>query len=199
MATNFEKAILLYEEERIGRFSQVFVHKNRAESLTIPIAVAPASPDRGLSTYATVGLSQHDNGLVTADGTPLRVELLTVGRTEYDLLGRGLANSAFNIASGECRAKPGLVLPGVFEGYGTGLTTPHALLWYPFPWGGRFDGFTRDGVSIQWLLVVAITQQELEFVAAHGPGFHGAGVEKLVDAFENNETDVYDMSRASAV
>lgn len=199
MPNDVEKAVLDYEQERLGRFTQVVAHHNADESLTIPVALAPDSPERGLSTYATIGLSQYDNSLVAEDGTPIRVELPTSGREEYPFLGSGLANAALNIASGQYQAKPGLVFPGVFDGYSTELTAPHGLLWYPFPWGDRFDGLDRDGLSIEWLLVIAITQREFDFIAENGPGFSGEGVEKLIDAFERRGTDIYDLTRASAV
>ena len=43
MPNDFEKAVLGYEQERLGRFTQVTAHKNEDDSLTIPIALAPNS------------------------------------------------------------------------------------------------------------------------------------------------------------
>ena len=57
----------------------------------------------------------------------------------------------------------------------------------------------QDGLSIEWLLVIAISQSEMDFIAANGPGYKGAGVEKLIDAFERERADVWDFTRPSVV
>ena len=199
MPSDFEKAVLAYEQQRLGRFTRVTAHKSADDAITIPVATAPDSPESGLTTVATIGLSQHDNGLTNAARRPLRVELLATGRSEYEFLADGLANAALNVASGEDQARPGLVCPGVFGGYAPNVTTPHGLLWFPFPWGQRFEGMEQDGLSIEWLLVIAISQSEMDFIAANGPGYKGAGVEKLIDAFERERADVWDFTRPSVV
>lgn len=199
MPSDFEKAVLAYEQERLGRFTRVTAFNSSDNSISIPIATAPDAPEPQLTTVATVGLSQRDNGLSDSGGRPLRVELLATGRSEYEFLAAGLANAALNVASGEYQARPGLVFPGVFGGYSPNITTPHGLLWFPFPWGQRFEGLERDGLSIEWLLVLPVCQAEVDFIAANGPGYKGAGVNKVIDAFEREQTDVWDFTRASAV
>jgi len=199
MPTEFEKAVLVYEQERLGRFSQVVTHKSADESITIPVALASGSPEAGLSTYATIGLSQFDNGLTSESGNRIGIELLVTGREENTFLASGLANAALNIASGEYQAKPGIVFPSIFDGYGSNITTPHGLLWYPFAWDTGFDGLSRDGIDVEWLLVIPVSDDEVSFIAANGPGFKGAGVEQLIDTFERNSVDIYDTGRSSAV
>lgn len=199
MPSPFEKAVLVYEEERLGRFSQVVMYKSADESLTIPVASASSSPEAGLSTYATIGLSQFDNGLTSESGNRIGIELLVTGREENTFLASGLANAALNIASGGYQAKPGIIFPGIFDGYGPDITTPHGLLWYPFAWDKQFDGLSRDGVDVEWLLVIPVSDDEVSFIAANGPGFEGAGVEKLIDTFESDAVDIYDTGRSSAV
>ncbi|PVE78958.1 GH-E family nuclease [Microbacterium testaceum] len=139
----------------------------------------PELPEAGLCTYATIGLSQFDNGLTSESGNRIGIELLVTGREENTFLASGLANAALNIASGGYQAKPGIVFPGIFDGYGPDIATPHGLLWYPFAWDTHFDGLSRDGVDVEWLL--------------------DAGVEKLIDTFESDAVDIYDTGRSSAV
>lgn len=199
MPSEFEKAVLVYEQKRLGRFSQVVANKSADESITIPVALASGSPEAGLSTYATIGLSQFDNGLTSESGNRIGIELIVTGREENTFLASGLADAALNIASGEYQAKPGIVFPGIFDGYGPNITTPHGLLWYPFAWDIGFDGLSRDGIDVEWLLVIPVSNDEVSFIAANGPGFKGAGVEKLIDTFESDAVDIYDTGRSSAV
>lgn len=199
MVTDFEKAIHAYEQERIGRFARVTGYNSEDNRTVVLIASAPDAPQPGLTTVATVGLGQRDNGLTGESGRPLRVELITSGRSEYEFLAGGLANAGLNVATGQYQARPGLVFPNIFSEYDPRVTTPHGLLWYPFPWGDQFDGLELEGVSVEWLLIIPITQSEIQFIADNGPGFTGAGVEKLIDAFEREETDIWDFTRQSAV
>ena len=199
MPTEFERAVLAYESERIGRFSRVIEHLNDDETIRIPVAEADASPDPGLTSYATIGLSRFDNDLRADSGRPLRVELLATARSELSFVAGGLANCALNVASGDYWAQPGLVFPDVFSGYDDAVTTPHGLLWYPFQWDATFEGLTLDGLDIEWLLVLPITAAEMAFIDQRGAGPNGQGANALIDAFEASSTDVWDLHRASAL
>ncbi|WP_243227656.1 suppressor of fused domain protein [Microbacterium sp. CIAB417] len=199
MPNDLEKSILRFEQERLGTVARVTAYNNVEDTLSIPVALLPACPQPGLTTVATIGLSQYDNGLTDATGQPLRVEMLATGRSDIDFLGDVVANAALNVASEEFHARPGVVFPGVFGGYSRETTTPHALLWHPFPWGDRLSGFDHHGLRVEWLLLIPLTDAELGFIATVGPGVGGAGSERLVDAFEQQKTDVWDYGRRSAV
>lgn len=199
MPNDLEKSILRFEQERLGAVSRVTAYKNAEETLAIPVALVPGCPQTGLTTAATIGLSQHDNGMNDAVGRTLRIEMLATGRSDVDFVADGVANAALNVASGQFQARPGVVFPDVFGGYSPETTTPHALLWHPFPWGDRLSGFAVPALRIEWLLLVPLTDAELDFISAVGPGSGGAGSERLIDTFEQQQTDVWDYRRRSAI
>ncbi|MFT4122842.1 MAG: suppressor of fused domain protein [Microbacteriaceae bacterium] len=173
--------------------------KSDTTDLVVPIAAVPNSPTSGLTSYATLGLSRFDNSFTTAGGQPLRVEFLLVAAIGNTFAENGLGNCALNVATGDYRARPGAIYPNVFAGYSDSVTTPHGLLWYSYSWGDDFDALDLEVGHVEWLQIVPITTQELDFVALNGPGFEGEGVEKLLEAFEAAETVMWDFSRGSAV
>ncbi|MBF4576521.1 suppressor of fused domain protein [Frondihabitans sp. VKM Ac-2883] len=83
-------------------------------------------------------------------------------------------------------------LPARIRGYGQDVTTPHALIWYPFGWAGDFEPLVDDETHIEWLMAIPITDAEFTF-------FEANDADALIDVFEANDIDLYDLGRASAL
>lgn len=188
-----------YAQERIGVPSRTYAHYNDDESIRIHVAEVDASPGAGLTSYFTVGLAGYGTEWTAKAGHPLRFEFTMAAQTELGFVAAGLASCALNLATGEFGISTGIAYPNVFKSDEVFVTTPHAFFWWPFVWGEKFDGLTLGGVDVEWLTVVPITDQEMEFIRRIGPGVGGAGAEALIDAFETQETDIYDLTRGSVV
>lgn len=197
MPSEYVRAIVDYETARIGRFTKAQNFLNRDETLRVQIGQTPDSPATGVITFATIGLSTFDNHLLTGQDVPLRAELLLSAQDRFSFAATGLSTAALNVASGQYQATPGVIFPHLFSGYDDAVTTPHGLLWYPFPWGDAFDGLRLDGVQVEWMYIIPVTADESERIAQLGAGRRGTGVEALLDAFEAQRPDIWDLTRLS--
>lgn len=191
MASPQSIAVAKYLAERFGGRCEVFEYGQDEGDLRVHVLECANTPSQGLTSYGTVGMSEFDNQLVTAEGSPLRVELVSAAGEGWGFVAQALATCAFNVGGGEYRCKPGTVFPSVFEGYETPVTTPHAFMWYPFFWEAEFSGLVFENVQIEWLQVVPITDAEMEYV-------RDFGAEALVDRLEAvSDRELSSLDRSS--
>lgn len=199
MLTQKQRTILEYTQSRVGTLSSVREWVDTRDSVRVPVGIATGSPELGLTSYATLGLSDFSIDLRSDDGASLRVELVGVAREEADVFLNGFGKCAINIAGKSYQPMPGRILPNVFDDHSAVVSTPHGLLWYPFAWDTKFGALRIDQTEIEWLTVIPITDSEFSLVREVGAGFGGKGVEHLLDLFEERRVDVWDLTRASAV
>ena len=174
-----------------GGTPKVITYYDDDETNSVEILSCTPSPGPGLTSYSTIGMSLFDNEM-TYDGKPARVELVGAAADAWTVFAEGLSSCAFTLAHDEYQIKPGIVFPGVFAGYGHDVTTPHALIWFPFVWSGDFEPMADDDVHIEWLTAIPITDGEYAF-------FEANDADSLIDIFERESVDIYDLGRASAV
>lgn len=200
MLTFKQRQLLAYTQNHVGPVSSVTAWESNAGSIKVPIGCVQNSPDRNLQSYATLGLSDYPIGLRNKDGLEIRVELLGTARAYTESFLPGFGDSALQVADSSYQPFPGRVFPNMFSNQLPPLpNTLHALLWYPFAWETDFENLTVEGVEINWLTVLPITDEEFAFVQRNGAGFRGEGTELLIDLFEVQHTDVWDLNRKSVV
>ena len=183
------KALAAYLRSILGGVPSVSKFWDEENRSSVDILSVRDRPVAGVSTYATLGLSDSSIGL-SSDDVPLGVELLLALRTE---LGEGpniLSTCAFAVINSKLKARPGSVFPRVVELYRPEIDAKHAFLVPPFLWDLRTQEFPAKKVA--WLLVVPISDREKDFVAQNGS-------DALENRFEEKQIDIFDLNRKSVV
>ncbi|TQF69336.1 suppressor of fused domain protein [Rhodococcus spelaei] len=156
----------------------------------VSVAVGDNCPGPGFASYATLDLSRYPTNVATADGRPIRTELVTVGRADYRTMADVLAKCAFAVASGSFHVTPNTIVPNAVREADPDRAMKHVLLVVPFIWPDlEILVDTEDAVST-WLQAVPISDSELQYASAHG-------TEQLFARLESAGADVSDIDRAS--
>jgi antitoxin YqcF len=169
-----------------------FIH-DTDKKLSIPILSAADSPDKGITAYSTIGLS--DSPMPGPDGQgeyPARLELCAAAATAADLFPNVISSAAFHIIKSKELFAPGDALSGYVAEYYPDTTVPHLYLTAPFLFDKLAKALKLPTKTVAWLLAVPITDEELEFLQENGD-------EALEDKLEEKEVDIFDLGRESAV
>lgn len=151
------------------------------------------SPQPGVTSYATLGMSRFDNGgLETEDGTPLRVELLGACQSEFTQLAPALNSCALNVAKSGYQVQPGVVHPNVLAIHANDIRLRHLLLVTPFLWGAEPSTRIFDDLVVEWLLAVPISDSEVEFARRYDS-------DRLQQVFATHQIDMFDINRPPVV
>jgi len=150
------------------------------------------SPEPGVTSYATLGMSRFDNGGLLSDGKPLRVELLAACQSEFTHIADGLTSCALNVARDGWQVTPGVVHPNALVVHRPDIVLKHLFLTTPFLWGDRPDTREFDDLLVTWLMAVPISDTEVDHLSAHGP-------ESLESLFEHEQIDIFDINRDPVV
>lgn len=166
-----------------------FYDENRTSE--VGILVAPDSPEEGVTTYATIGLSDHP---LLREGKEFgaRVELLGVCSSSTPGFGNVISTLAFCVINSKWFCAPGIVFPGVVSMYGLSDTMSDIYFASPFLWEDRFKSREVIGKHVAWLMAVPISKAESELAQRLGPT-------ELERALNECKVNVFDLSRASVV
>ncbi|KQV56778.1 MULTISPECIES: suppressor of fused domain protein [unclassified Caulobacter] len=155
----------------------------------IDIMIIKDAPAKGVSTYASLALSDVRTGL-TSGGKALGVEIVLALATDCAEGANMIATCGFSIKKGEVVPTPGAIIPRVLELYGDGRDMKHAMLISPFLW--ELETQTFPAKTVAWLQVLPISDPERDYALANGP-------EALEDLFEEHQIDVFDIDRPSVL
>lgn len=158
----------------------------------VAIAVGDGCPGPGYASYATLDMARFPTNVTTADGRPIRSELITVGRADYRPLSDVLARCAFRVASGSLHVTPNTVVPNAVHDVDPGRATRHVLLVVPFIWPDLEILTEGDDDVTTWLQAVPITDAEAQFASR-------SGTDALFTRLEAAGADVSDIDRPSVV
>lgn len=168
----------------------VAVHTDEALGKTVHVLRWTDEPKQGLSTYATVDLSEN----LPIPGLTLRsprVELLGTCANAFEAFSGMLATCAFTILRERLVVGAGTVLPNVVNRFGLDVPMRHIALMPPLFWE-RLERLHFDDRPVSWLVAAPISDAEYWY-AMH------AGFEALEDRFAEEEVDLFDLYRASCV
>ena len=155
----------------------------------IEIYIGPDRPCKGVSTYATIGLSDFSIGLKTAGNKELRVEFIGACASNYEMFANIISTCAFNIINSKFSCKPGTVYSNVVKMYYQDLDMKHIFFTDPFLWD-NLHSLEMDDLYVAWLMAVPISDNEFNFLKQNG----SEALEKL---FEEKDIDAYDLNRRS--
>ncbi len=142
-----------------------------------------------LTSYSTIGLSDH---LLLKDGEDygVRVEFVGACGSRFKKFDNVIATAAFCVINSKWFAYPGAIFPDIVGMYKASKTLMHVFFASPFLWADQLKTKQVGEKNVAWLLVVAISDQEMKLVQREGS-------EKLEELFVQNQIDIFDLNRAS--
>lgn len=155
----------------------------------IYVMEAADRPQKGVISYATIGLSEHP---LIRNGAEFnaRVELLGACGSAFPGFNRVLATLAFCIINSKWFCAPGVIFPDVMDMYGISVTMNDIYFANPFLWEGGFKSTKIADRATAWLLAVPVSKQETDFARRYGPA-------KLEELFAAKDIDIFNLNRAS--
>jgi len=177
--------VFLPDPRDIRRYSD-----NKDES-SLPILKASNSPQKGVMSYATIGLSDYENKFET--GADIRVEIFGAARMEFKEFGNAISTVAFFVINSGWIAYPGKVFPDVLKMYDLSPTMKHLLLVPPpLMWSENLEPLELDTKTVQWLAAIPISDSEYKYVEK-------CGDDELGSLLEEHQADVFDLDRDPVV
>lgn len=186
------KAIATHTAATLGiKEPPIYRHWDDNHQSDLYVLEAADRPQVGVTSYATVGLSEHP---LIRDGQEfnVRVELLGACGSAYPGFEKILATLGFCIINSKWFCAPGVIFPGVVDMYGLSSTMSDIYFANPFLWDDNFKSSSIEGRMTAWLLAMPISKQETEFAAKYGPA-------KLEELFSAKDIDIFDLNRPSVV
>lgn len=183
------KRIFKLLHQTIGMTPKVMKYCSDDNKADIDIYIGIDRPDVDITTYSTIGLSDFPVGLSTKDGKPIRVEFISVCKSESAFFGNILASCAFNIINENYTCKPGIVYPNVVNSYYKGSEMKHIYFTTPFDWP-ELQRLDENNMTIVWLFAIPISDGEFNYLHEHG-------FEKFEDLLETHDVQYYDLNRKS--
>ncbi|QBH01546.1 suppressor of fused domain protein [Xanthomonas oryzae] len=157
----------------------------------IGILVAPNSPEDGITSYATIGLSDHP---LMRGGKEFssRVEMLGLCDSAVQGFDNIISTLAFCVIKSKWFCAPGIIFPDVISMYKISETMSSVYFASPFAWGNRFSSAEVDGLRVAWLMAIPISDAESKLAQTLG----SAELEKLLI---DHKIDVADINRNSVI
>lgn len=141
----------------------------------------------GFTSWATVNLSDTPL-LMDGQEYPARVELVgaTSSAVDYGLV---LSTAAFCVINSGWFCFPGGVFPDIVRAHDLSRTMRHVYFTVPTLWGDKPATLRLEDRVVAWLLVVPISESELEVIRARGS-------DEFEELLESSGADIIDIDRA---
>lgn len=175
------------EHEVIGGKPHVYRYYDNNDERSIDILSCIDRPDIGVTSYATIGLSESDIGMVS-DNKELRIELLGACDKHEELFPNIMATTALEIMERDY-CEYGQIIPDVIPQYIADYEMKHIYLMNPFLWD-EFKTIELEDRIITWLLMIPISDQERDYAVANG-------YDALETKFEEADIDIFNLRRKS--
>lgn len=175
--------------QAIGMTPKVLKYYADGNSADIDIYLGVDRPDVEITTYSTIGLSDYPIGLSTQEGKTIRVEFISMCKSESEYYGNILASCAFNIINDNYTCKPGIVYPNIITKYYNNSVMKHMYFTSPFSWP-TLQKIEDDDKVVLWLLAIPISDEEFDYL-------HENGIERFEELLESHDIKYYDINRQS--
>jgi len=185
--SNENKEIAKHARSVFGGQPTVVKYWDDSHASSVDILIAQDAPTSGVTSYATISLSDHSIEL-QVEKIPLRVEFVASIATAYKYGPNILATCAFNVINSKMKCGPGQVFPRVVELYCADSDMKHIVLAPPFIWSLKTLNFATKTVA--WLFAVPISNNEYAFLRENGS-------DALERRFEEQQIDIYNLNRKS--
>lgn len=168
----------------------VINYLDKDEKSEIYVLHSTQTPEEGLTTYCTIGLSDYTDDHYDVS-PPLGVEIVAVSNLPD--FGEVVSTAAFCVINSGYHARPGGAFPGVVRLHHPDTTVPNLMFAAPYLWD---DDALRSRVygdkTVAFLQALPISDAETQYLLDHGP-------DALEDLFKEHDPDFVDLQRPSVV
>lgn len=187
----YKKHIFNILHNEIKLTPKVISYADETSEYSIDIYIGENRPDIGLSTYSTIGLSNYPINVIAKDGREIRIEYIGMCKSSFNEFPNIVASCAFNIIKDNYSCMPGMVAINAISSYCNELEMKHIYYTTPIYWD-NLQGVVLNDNIVNWLLMVPISDEELDYLNKNGE-------EEFEKIFEKEEVDVFDIYRKSIV
>ena len=146
------------------------------------------SPEKGITAYGTIGLSDH----ARENAADLRVELVGAFPTARPGFADVMATCAFSMINDGAPLRPGVVHGDVIAMHDLSRTLRHVMFFSPFLWGDEPSSLVLADRTVAWLMAVPISEVERAYAAEAGPN-------ALEELFARANINILDPDRPSVL
>ena len=181
------KRVARYAAAAFGGECRVDEYANESEELMVGILRCPGQPQKGVTSYSTIKLSDHPmkDG---AEEFPTRLELAGVCMGTARWFPNMLASAAFTIMQSHTVYRPGMVMPNLVRRYHPS-ELPHLYLTAPFLWERELKTLDCGTKKVSWLLAMPISEAERAYLQAHGDDAFEQLLERQLADFSNPDRE----------
>lgn len=189
-----EKAIARFYEATVGRRPKFIIHRDSEDDpIYIAVASADDTPDDGLITLLTNGVSNHPLYTEAGDIFPgTRLELTGTCYSQHaEALREMLYFAGISIVKQRWFCAPGTFLQSAVARFGDFGDMQHLYFTTPY----SVEGLTTQTFNdrrVSWLQAMPVSTAEVEFSRARS-------TDELEALFEENDADWLDLGRRSIV
>ncbi len=191
----YRQSVMEYLVQQLGKQPSIVERVNQAESWSVGIAKFTHTPSVGLATHATIGLGEQSLSFADKRPFPGGIELVALTAATTLDFEKCLAALCFNAAETGRVCAPGEAFAEVLGQAIPGVTVPHIFATDPYIWQSaehELNPFTHNDRTIYWVMVVPISDGELELLRNHGE-------RALMDCLEQANADVTNLWRRSTI
>jgi hypothetical protein len=190
--TDDEKRIARHEAASFGGGFRVQTYWDAPEGHFVDILAAADAPGSGVTSYATIGLSNwplYINGVEYLT----RLELVGACATTVGAFPNLMSTASMFVIKDRWACYPGAIFPGLVGMY-PGLSSTMNDLFFvpPFLWDDGPATLSLGERTVAWLQAVPISEAEHGFAERFG-------TDALMDRFVQAQIDVFDVSRPSLI
>ena len=157
----------------------------------IDILVVKDRPQRGVSSYGTIGLSDahaEDDGTDRHTG----MEMLGVCSQDSQNFGNILASAAFCVINSHWECRRGTIFPDLIATYHPLLAMRHLFFVSAHLWEGQLSKLGVENKTVDWLLAIPISDGERAYAEMHGAA-------ELERWFDGHNADTFNLGRPSSI
>lgn len=170
----------------------ILEHWDRDRRGSVMVARFDDVPEEGALTWATANLSDHPL-MFRGKEYETRLELVCAAWKKHQKFGDAMIACALNIINDQWFAAPGEIYEGVVAAYpGLSKTLKHVMFVPPYIWEDQLKTLQVENYKVSWLMVIPISEAERKLADKKNPS-------ALMRALEENDVDIFDLDRKSAV
>jgi hypothetical protein len=161
------------------------------ERAFVDVLSSSDSPEKGVVSYSTLGLSDHPLLLHGAE-YEVRAEFVGACYQRFDrTFPQVLSTAALCVVNSKWFSAPGVVFPDILAMYHASRSLSHVFFAPPCLWANLKTVRLPDK-TVAWLLVVPISEAEFRLAEAKGPN-------ELERQLAEARIDIFDLERPSVL
>lgn len=185
------KQIAKFLAGRLGGKASVRSYETEGKKAELGILLCEGTPVPTVSSYATVGLSEHPL-VFQGKEYPVRVEFLGACRSDFKKFGEVISTAAFTVINSLGFVAPGSIIPDVFRRSQAKGKLKHLFCATPYLWEPEIPTTKFGDLTVAWIQLVPISDKEARYAEDRGP-------HALSKLLEEHDVDVTDVGRAEVL